>query len=298
MLYRVLSNAGKTGRSANLTFTCGLGADTLLINQDPAPTNFDAVVESTGLEWTMGGDMLWFEQTQTLKEGSSALQSGPITNNLHSWIETSVAGPGTLSFWWRVSSEGGYDTLTCSIDASPQKTISGTKSGWMREQFILGAGTHILRWTYSKDDSNSEGQDCGWLDALQWVPTPPLAGFALWASNAGLLGSQAELFLQDRNHDGIANGFEYAFGTNLPLSSLLLNIRFMNGKPIVEIPNQEEATLPYVNVHVKGSTNLLDWTLPMIPAIDTTDKPSFKSWHEPEGVPPAKAFFKLEAELK
>lgn len=297
-LYRVSPNAGKSGRSANLTFTCGLGSDTLLINQDPAPTNFDAVVESTGLEWTMGGDMLWFEQTQTVKEGSSALQSGPITNNLHSWIETSVAGPGTLSFWWRVSSEGGYDTLTCSIDASPQKTISGDKSGWMLETFALGDGPHIIRWTYTKDESNSEGQDCGWLDALQWVTTPPLSGFALWASNAGLLGSQAELFLQDWNNDGIANGFEYAFGTNLPLSSLLLNIRFINGKPIVEIPKQDEATLPYVDVFVRGSTNLLDWTLPMIPAIDTTDKPAHRSWHKPDGTPPAKAFFKLEAELK
>jgi len=168
----------------------------------------------------------------------------------------------------------------------------------MLETFALGDGPHIIRWTYTKDDSNSEGEDCGWLDALQWIPTPALSGFALWASNAGLLGTQAELFLQDRNLDGIANGFEYAFGTNLPLSSLLLNIRFINGKPIVEIPNQEEATLPYVDVHVRGSTNLLDWTLPMIPAIDTTDKPAHRSWHEPDGTPPAKAFFKLEAELK
>ena len=297
-LYRVSPNAGKIGRSANLTFTCGLGSDTLLINQDPAPTNFDAVVESTGLEWTMGGDMLWFEQTQTVKEGPSALQSGPITNNLQSWIETSVAGPGTLSFWWRVSSEGGYDILTCSIDASPQKTISGDKSGWMLETFALGDGPHIIRWTYTKDDSNSQGEDCGRLDALQWIPTPPLFGFALWASNAGLLGTQADLFLQDRNLDGIANGFEYAFGTNLPLSSLLLNIRFINGKPIVEIPKQDETTLPYVDVFVRGSTNLLDWTLPMIPAIDSTGKPAHRSWHEPDGTPPAKAFFKLEAELK
>jgi hypothetical protein len=132
----------------------------------------------------------------------------------------------------------------------------------------------------------------------RWTRIPTPVGFALWSETLGIHGNIYDLFMQDRNHDGIANGFEYAFGTNLPLSSLLLNIRFVNGKTIVEIPKQDDATLPYVDVRVKGSTNLLDWTLPMIPAIDTTGKPSYRSWHEPEGTTPSKAFFKLEAELK
>jgi len=294
----IAPNALKTARSANLTFSCGTLTESVAIHQDPAPSNLDAVVEPTGFDWTMGGDMLWFEQTQTVKEGAFALQSGSITNNQESWVEATVTGPGMLSFWWRVSSEGGYDLLTCSLDGSPQKTISGNKTGWIQEQLAIGTGPHVMRWTYRKDASGSEGNDCGWLDALRWSPENTLSGFALWTSNLGLSGNQPELFMQDRNLDGVANGFEYAFGTNLPLSSLLLNIRFINGKAIVEIPQQDAATLPYVDVRVRGSTNLLDWTLPIIPAVDTTGKPSYKSWHEPEGTPPAKAFFKLEAELK
>jgi hypothetical protein len=294
----IAPNALKTARSANLTFTCGLLAETVVIHQDPAPSNLDTVVEPTGFNWSMGGDRLWFEQTQTVKEGASALQSGAITNNQQSWVETTIAGPGVLSFWWRVSSEGGYDLLTCALDGAPQKTISGNKTGWVQEQLAIGTGPHVLRWSYSKDESGSGGNDCGWLDGLHWSSANPLSGFALWTSNLGLSGNQPELFVQDRNHDGVANAFEYAFGTNLPLSSLLLNIRFVNGKAIVEVPQQDEATLPYVDVRVRGSTNLLDWTLPMIPAIDTTGKPSSKSWHEPQGTTPEKAFFKLEAELK
>jgi hypothetical protein len=298
ILCQIAPNALKTARSANLTFTCGLLAETVAIHQDPAPSNLDAVVERTGFDWTMGGDRLWFEQTQTVKEGASALQSGAITNNQQSWVETTITGPGMLSFWWRVSSEGGYDLLTCTLDGIPQKTISGNKTGWVQEQVAIGTGPHVVRWTYRKDGSGSAGNDCGWLDALGWSPENTLSGFALWTSNLGLLGNQPELFSQDRNSDNIANGFEYAFGTNLPLSSLLLNIRFINGKAIVEIPQQDAETLPYVDVRVRGSTNLLDWTLPMIPASDTTGKPSYKSWHETQGTPTEKAFFKLEAELK
>jgi hypothetical protein len=42
------------------------------------------------------------------------------------------------------------------------------------------------------------------------------------------------LLAQDRNGDGIANAFDYAFGTNLN-SGVLLNIRMVDGEPRVEI---------------------------------------------------------------
>ncbi|MBN1362385.1 MAG: RHS repeat-associated core domain-containing protein, partial [Sedimentisphaerales bacterium] len=43
---------------------------------------------------------------------------------------------------------------------------------------ITGAGAHTLRWRYVKDGSVSEGDDCGWVDYLQWTgetepPDPP-----------------------------------------------------------------------------------------------------------------------------
>jgi hypothetical protein len=294
----VTPNAATNTRSATIPYSCGNGSETLFIYQDPAPSSFDTALGTTNMTWILGGDSLWFEQTQTVKEGPSALQSGPITNNLQSWITTTVTGPGSLSFWWRVSSEGGYDKLTCSIDDSPQKSISGNKSGWMFERLTIGEGLHTIKWAYSKDESNNEGEDCGWLDELRWTPTSSLSGFALWANSIGLFGTQSELFGQDRDSDGVANGFEYAFGTNMPFASLLLNIRFVNGKAIIETPSQDESTLPFVNVHVKGSTNLVEWTLPMIPATNTVGKPYYRSWHETEGTQPSKAFFKLEAELR
>ncbi len=370
--YYVSPNPSVSSRSATLTYSSALLSETLVVNQDPAPSNFSATLDFAGFRWTLGGDHLWFSQTTVVKTGDSALQSGPISDNQTSWIETVVKGPSFLSFWWRVSSETDRDCLGVSVDGVPLSVISGA-SDWKKETLNIRAGEHVVRWSYTKNSSLHSGNDCGWLDGVEWVPPlqvtvsfdptpgilettntllycvgypyeslpvpsldgysfdgwftqmgeltvpihastlaeeyvhnlfarwtpiPSPVGFTLWSETLGLHGNIYDLFLQDRNLDGIANGFEYAFGTNLPLSSLLLNIRFVNGKAIVEVPQQDAATLPYVDVRVRGSTNLLDWTLPMIPAIDTTGKPSYKSWHEPQGTTPAKAFFKLEAELK
>lgn len=104
------------------------------------------------------------------------------------------------------------------------------------------------------------------------------------------------LFVQDRNSDGMSNGFEYAFGTNLPSVGPLLDIRMVQ-RPVVEIPVQDPSTLPYVRVNVRGSTNLFDWTLSVIPARDTSGKPVNREWLE-LNANVDKAFFKLEAELK
>jgi len=121
--------------------------------------------------------------------------------------------------------------------------------------------------------------------------------FSGWLDNKGLVGVPAELFAEDRNSDGIPNGFEYAFGTNLPLTELLLNIRIVNGRMVVDIPKQDETTTPFVNVELKASTNLTDWALQTVPAQDTTGKPSNRDWKETTGTLD-KAFFKLHAELK
>ncbi len=122
--------------------------------------------------------------------------------------------------------------------------------------------------------------------------------FAYWLAERDLSGDPAELFGQLNPESGVPNGFEYVFGANLASGEPLLNIRLMNGRPVVETPMQDAATLPYVDLRVLGSDNLIDWTLPVVPSSDTTGKPSDRAWHEPEEALPERAFFKLEAELK
>lgn len=128
-----------------------------------------------------------------------------------------------------------------------------------------------------------------------WAPA--LTGFNAWLSSMGLHGEPLDLFVEDRNSDGIPNGIEYAFGNNLAQDDLLLDIHFMGGRCIVDTPAQDLATIPYVDVYVRGSTNLFDWNLNVSPVLDEPTKPIARSWFQP-AQNYEKAFFKLDVRLK
>ncbi len=101
-----------------------------------------------------------------------AAQSSAINDNQQTSLQTTVSGSGSLSFWWKVSSEQWFDFLTFYIDGLQQLTISG-EVDWQLESFNLPSGTHRLTWTYSKDASDSAGLDTGWVDQVAFVPDLP-----------------------------------------------------------------------------------------------------------------------------
>jgi hypothetical protein len=74
-----------------------------------------------------------------------------------------------------------------------------------------------------------------------------------------------------------------------------MSVRSVNGHLVVETPEQDAATLSYVDVVVLGSTNLIDWTLPMAPS---AGNPTGRSWYEPVGIPKNKSFFRLKVNMK
>jgi hypothetical protein len=128
-------------------------------------------VDNTGLTWSTFGSTHWFGQTSTSYYGGDAAQSGNVIDDAYTWIQTTVTGPGTLSFYWKVSSEAGYDYLEFYIDGALQSEISG-EVNWQQKSFSLASGSHTLVWSYSKDRSVSTGSDAGWLDRVQFTSTP------------------------------------------------------------------------------------------------------------------------------
>lgn len=79
-------------------------------------------------------------------------------------LEVGVGG-GTVSFWRKVSSENGYDKLKFYVDGSSQGNWSGSVA-WSQVSFTLSAGTHILKWEYSKDSSAASGSDTAWITGI------------------------------------------------------------------------------------------------------------------------------------
>jgi uncharacterized repeat protein (TIGR02543 family) len=135
----------------------------------------EAALDTTSLSWTTGGHSVWFGQSATHHDGTDAAQSGLITHNQTNWIQTTVTGPGTLFYWWKVSSEAGYDKLVFSYDGYIQAgAISGTTNEWTQQGWNVPVGTHTLRWSYCKDISDSLGADCGWVDQVSWTPATPV----------------------------------------------------------------------------------------------------------------------------
>lgn len=125
-------------------------------------------LDTSGVDIVTLGDAGWFNQVSTYHFDGDAAQGGSINNSEESILETTVEGDGTVTFYWRVSSEEDEDELTFFIDDVPQEQISGEQDWAYRNFYIDGPGTHHLEWIYSKDDSVSAGQDTGWVDRLQW----------------------------------------------------------------------------------------------------------------------------------
>ena len=127
-------------------------------------------VDSPNLPW--GSPTIlspWFAQTSVAISGGDAAQSGVVGHLQQTTVQTVVTGPGELRFYWKVSSEGGFDTLWFQYDGWNQWGISG-ESGWVEQVWAIPAGTHTLSWTYAKDGSLAFGADTAWLDRVIFTP--------------------------------------------------------------------------------------------------------------------------------
>lgn len=129
------------------------------------PDVLNPALDTGNYQWTLSGDVPWFAQNATYHVGISALQSGAINNNEQSSIETIVNGASSVSFYWKVSSESGADTLAFYVDEVQVASISGAID-WQQKRFNLSPGNHVIRWTYSKNGASFDGSDAGWLDGV------------------------------------------------------------------------------------------------------------------------------------
>ncbi len=162
------------------------GGDVALFAKWGEPLGAAVSLDNTVLEWELSGDRLWFGQTDRTHDGVDAMQSGRISDNQESVLATCVTGPGVLSFWWKVSSEGWCDWLRLDVDGETYggKAISG-ETEWERVEIVLGEGDRDLAWIYSKDSSVDNGDDCGWVDQVTWTAVASVSTVTFDAGETG-----------------------------------------------------------------------------------------------------------------
>jgi endonuclease/exonuclease/phosphatase family metal-dependent hydrolase len=130
-------------------------------------------VDAPTLAWTSGGSAVWMGQTNVTFDTQDSAASGAILDGQESWLETSVTGPGVVSFRWKVSSESSYDLLECYTNGVLAVAGISGEVDWQPVQFFVGAGPHAVRWRYVKDVSLLSGQDRGWVDQVSFATVNP-----------------------------------------------------------------------------------------------------------------------------
>ncbi len=211
-------------------------------------------LDAPGLEFSTGGDAEWAAQDETAHGGGSALKSGAIGNGQVSWVETSVDGAGEVSFWWKASSEHyrqyAIDYAMFSVDGQERLRIGGEQDWTNAMGQVEGAGRHVLRWSYVKDDEMSGGLDCAWLDGVTWTPT---SGLAAWLAERNLTADAVAA-------NGRTAAECYALGldpTDATNDFRIVSIEIVDGEPkVVWEPKTNRWTGVEIQAVLKGAATL------------------------------------------
>jgi hypothetical protein len=128
-------------------------------------------VDACELTWTTGGDANWFEQTDDFYYDNDAVRSGALSGAGSTYMQTTVIGPCEFSYFWKVSSSYSH-YLRFYVNGELKDSISGTWSyvNWSERLYDLPAGTHTLKWEYTKNSSYGYGDDAGWVDKVVYKP--------------------------------------------------------------------------------------------------------------------------------
>jgi hypothetical protein len=175
-------------------------------------------VDNTALIWTTGGDAEWFGQTSDFYFDGDAARSGNVSSFQQSWIETTVTGPGVLSFYWKVSSSSGSQDLKFYIDGSSRASFFADAQ-WQLKAYVVPSGSHTIRWIYAP--FIPVGNVAGFLDKVVFTSDPVIilespnggeswrhrdAYTIRWASNEGAgSGVKIELYKGESSKYTISN---------------------------------------------------------------------------------------------
>ncbi len=128
------------------------------------------------LPYTTGGSGNW--TTINGGEGHEDLNSAyspSLAQGQESWLQTTVEGAGTFSFWAKIDPNDAGNDLRFYVDGTQRYSCGASE--W--EQFswaVTGAGTHTLKWVCQRGSAtySSTGyvDDVGWTGALPALPPP------------------------------------------------------------------------------------------------------------------------------
>ena len=246
----------------------------------------DDITDDPDLKVTTGGNGAW-SLADITHNGMAAMRSGDISDNEESWLEVAVDGPGTLSFWWRASTEHYgddiFDYAFLSVDGRPfgelnDYRLSGIAIGgtvdWQYKEVDIDIGRHDVRWTYRKDevDESGVGDDCVWLSQLSFRRKSVAefdinggsgdapASMAVYPGTSISLPSDTGFLREDYAFAGWSDGIStYAVGSKyvMPETNVVLRAQWNAGRNLVFSLDGAEGEAPAMIKAFPGNTVVL-----------------------------------------
>lgn len=209
-----VSCANYTSRTIPLTLEAGENTQNFELTLSQAESFESEVPE--GMTFSGGN---WTRTNSTSFNGSYCMKSATISNNGSTTMQVNLnfAEAGNISFAKKVSSESGYDFLKFYIDNSEKGSWSGNDE-WSEVSYAVSAGSHTLKWTYSKDGSQNDGSDCAWVD---FIETPINMQNVVFTTTINNVAQQGLIVLFNdtevtTNSQGKATFTNVGRGNNLP----------------------------------------------------------------------------------
>ena len=171
--------------------------------------------------YTGSGTGSWYGQYQTSHDGQDAAVSPTVGMGQQSRITSTFVGPGTLTFWWKVSSMQGNGVLALLInDVAQAGPISGTTADWAQRTIELPAGTNRVAWRYARNSvASTGGENRGYVDQVTFSGDAAMTfDFQNWLTEQFTAAEQLDASISGANADPdldlVPNLLEAAMGTS------------------------------------------------------------------------------------
>ena len=242
-------------------FTISTNASLLVFDESPLASALD----TTNLIWTTGGTSGWHWQTATNRDGVDAAETGPFPYvtpivNLTNWVETTVTGPVTVSFWWRAY---GWisDVISFSVDGVDRIGIQLLSDvDWQQRTCYVPAGQHTLRWTYKCHPF--AGTSTAWLDQIGFTNATVPTITTHPTSRAVTVSSSTTFSTAASGTDPLAyqwqfNGLDLANATNASLTLTKIELTNAGNYQLIVTNIAGAATSSVAILTVNGSLPVL-----------------------------------------
>ena len=220
----------------------------------------EALNVNEGVVLTTGTDSPWQPVYDAhAKLGDATARSCAIGNRTNTWFTATVSGAGTMSFWSKVSCEhDDEDIFTCDRLMVYTNGVEITawrmdgETDWTQRTVTFAGGENTVKWVYYKDKSDTGGEDCAWVDGIEWVPSAE-AMLAAWLAERNLT-ADARAANGRTAAECYALGLDPADATN---DFRIVSIEIVDGEPKVEWePKVNRWTGAEIPAALKGAESL------------------------------------------